>query len=190
MPLKIADIQTLPIERPETKKLIPTQYYPILTATPEQQTTWLAALVDSEGSISLDLRRYEERVGLELVIQIGNRNADIIACVQQIVGFGASHVQQNHLGRPYTHYTVACKQARTFLDRIKKYLVVKQPQSKLVDKFYALSTGEHFHCSKPHKYTKEQIQCLIQLKKYNRSEEKLYQNPNFKLLLQKCGLEI
>ena len=189
MPLKISEIQNLSKTRPKAVRRIPTQQYPILTATPEQQITWLAALVDGEGSISLDLRRYEKRVDLELQIQIGNRNIDVIACVQQIVGFGTSHVQLFHQGKPYATYVVCCKQARIFLDKVKKYLVVKQPQARLIDKFYALDVGEHAHHSEPHIYTKEQIQCFIQLRKCNHSEGKLYLNPNFRLLLQKCNLE-
>lgn len=86
---------------------------------------WLAALIDAEGSIAVQVDKRDELPRYAPVLGVGMNSPAMVERAAAISGVGSTHVSKGQY-----RWAVTNQQARYVLLNIWPYLMVKQPQAK------------------------------------------------------------
>lgn len=117
-------------------------YENILQLTPEQQYVWVAALVDCEGTMTINLFKCHRNYHLKPVVIIANTDKQLIDTVHKIFGFGFICTKKLKLGETQCYiYTISRLELVThFIARILPYVTTKMPQMKILMSWIAHRT--------------------------------------------------
>lgn len=107
---------------------------PVRKFTPVE-ASWLAGVIDGEGSIGL----YDYgREGRRVLVQMGNTNRRFVLRVKQIIGCGSNvrrhKFDSSHKGRKPMHYYVLKGSIRCYfvLKQILPYLIIKKRRAEKI----------------------------------------------------------
>lgn len=133
-----------------------------------EQCSYLAGLVDGEGSIAISQRRPKGCINIAYsdYIKICNTDLRMLEWSKRIVGKGTIN-SCNNPNRKRTLYvwTVHSLEAEDFLKKIYKYLVIKKEQADIFFIYRDTYYNRYFQAGTPKNILKIRENCFHELKK-------------------------
>lgn len=111
----------------------------------EVEAAWLAGVFDGEGCICWANRKFPKPT---LVLQIGNTCRPLLERVQQVTGSGGITIGQRFKDkrREYFKWQISSSKAKSVLQQIERFLVVKRQRADLAlrDEVWPIGFGLSF----------------------------------------------